>query len=190
MAWRGGQRVVAVGQRGHVLSRRRRQALAAGRGARQLRPRRGALPHADRRLGSRPRRRGAAQTDGAALGAPLDGRSRCCGRTELAPRDGRAKRDGASPTQPTNPLLDVWFEDAKPGYVVGAFGLMLRTRDGGTTGSRCCTRDNPKTLHLYAVRGIGGDLYIAGEQGLLLKLDRASGASAPRGCPTRARCSA
>jgi hypothetical protein len=30
-------------------------------------------------------------------------------------------------------------------------------------------------MHLYAVRGIGSDVWIAGEQGLLLKLDRASG---------------
>ena len=35
--------------------------------------------------------------------------------------------------------------------------------------------DNPKSLHLYAVRRIGGELFIAGEQGLLLKLDRDGG---------------
>jgi photosystem II stability/assembly factor-like uncharacterized protein len=34
--------------------------------------------------------------------------------------------------------------------------------------------DNPKALHLYAVRGIGADVYITGEQGLVLKLDRAT----------------
>jgi photosystem II stability/assembly factor-like uncharacterized protein len=37
------------------------------------------------------------------------------------------------------------------------------------------TTDNPKSLHLYSVRRVGEDLYIAGEQGVLLKLDRNSG---------------
>ena len=35
--------------------------------------------------------------------------------------------------------------------------------------------DNPKSLHLYAVRRIGGELFAVGEQGLALKLDRDSG---------------
>jgi len=75
-----------------------------------------------------------------------------------------------------NPLLDVWFDDARNGYVVGAFGLILRTADGGKSWEPLLdTTDNPKALHLYAVRRVGGDLYIAGEQGLLLRLDRSSG---------------
>ena len=48
--------------------------------------------------------------------------------------------------------------------------------------------DNPKSLHLYAVRGIGADVYIAGEQGLLLKLDaRRHALSRAWNCRTRAR---
>ena len=91
------------------------------------------------------------------------------GRTWPRQRDGR-------PGGEENPLLDVWFEDARNGFVVGAFGLMLHTADGGASWQPLLhATDNPKTLHLYAVRGIGGDVYIAGEQGLLLKLDRASG---------------
>jgi photosystem II stability/assembly factor-like uncharacterized protein len=43
--------------------------------------------------------------------------------------------------------------------------------------------DNPKALHLYAVRGVGGEIYIAGEQGLVLKLDRASGEFRPLELP-------
>jgi photosystem II stability/assembly factor-like uncharacterized protein len=35
--------------------------------------------------------------------------------------------------------------------------------------------ENAKSLHLYAVRRVGGELFIAGEQGLLLKLDREGG---------------
>jgi photosystem II stability/assembly factor-like uncharacterized protein len=74
------------------------------------------------------------------------------------------------------PLLDVWFENETTGWVAGGFGMLLRTTDGGASWEpRLHVVDNPKTLHLYAVRGIGGELYVAGEQGLLRKLDRASG---------------
>jgi photosystem II stability/assembly factor-like uncharacterized protein len=70
-----------------------------------------------------------------------------------------------------NPFLDVWFRDASNGYVVGAFGLVLQTQDGGVNWNPLMhATDNPKSLHLYAVRGFGPDVYIAGEQGLMLKL--------------------
>ncbi|MEJ8857324.1 YCF48-related protein [Variovorax robiniae] len=69
-----------------------------------------------------------------------------------------------------NPFLDVWFRDASNGYVVGAFGLALRTSDGGAHWEPMLHAiDNPKGQHLYAVRGIGPDVYMTGEQGLLLK---------------------
>lgn len=70
-----------------------------------------------------------------------------------------------------NPFLDVWFRDANNGYIVGAFGLVFRTADGGATWEPLTHAvENPKAQHLYAVRGIGADVYVAGEQGLLLKL--------------------
>jgi photosystem II stability/assembly factor-like uncharacterized protein len=85
-----------------------------------------------------------------------------------------AKRFAAQGAE--NPFLDVWFDDARNGIVVGAFGLVLRTGDGGQTWEPLLhTTDNPKSLHLYAVRRIGGELFIAGEQGLLLKLERDGG---------------
>jgi photosystem II stability/assembly factor-like uncharacterized protein len=75
-----------------------------------------------------------------------------------------------------NPFLDVWFEDERTGFVVGVFNLIFRTSDGGKTWEPWFHRtENPKTLHLYAIRPAGGALYIAGEQGLLLKLDAQSG---------------
>jgi photosystem II stability/assembly factor-like uncharacterized protein len=75
-----------------------------------------------------------------------------------------------------NPFLDVAFENASTGYLVGAFGLILRTTDGGASWQPLLhATENPKALHLYAVRKFGDEVYIAGEQGLLLKLDRASG---------------
>ena len=81
-----------------------------------------------------------------------------------------AKRFAAQGAE--NPFLDVWFQDASQGFVVGAFGLVLRTADGGKTWEPLLhATDNPKALHLYAVRRIGADLFIAGEQGTLLKFD-------------------
>jgi len=75
-----------------------------------------------------------------------------------------------------NPFLDVWFENASTGYVVGAFGLILRTVDGGAHWEPLLhVVDNPKGLHLYAVKGFGGELFIVGEQGLALKLEHESG---------------
>jgi len=73
---------------------------------------------------------------------------------------------------PDKPFLDVWFADAQNGYVVGAYNLIFRTADGGKTWESWFDRtDNPKFLNLYAIRRVGSDLYIAGESGLLLKLD-------------------
>jgi photosystem II stability/assembly factor-like uncharacterized protein len=70
------------------------------------------------------------------------------------------------------PFLDVWFVDARRGYVVGVFNLILRTLDGGRTWSPLQDRtDNPQSLHLNTIAAVGDDLYLAGEQGLLLKWD-------------------
>ena len=68
------------------------------------------------------------------------------------------------------PLLDVCFVDALRGWAVGAFGLILGTEDGGKHWQlESKQADNPKGLHLYAVRAIAGQIYIVGEQGLLLR---------------------
>jgi photosystem II stability/assembly factor-like uncharacterized protein len=73
-------------------------------------------------------------------------------------------------------FLDVWFQNESTGYAVGAFGLILQTTDGGAHWVPLLHLvDNLKGLHLYAVRGIGDDVYIAGEQGLLLKMDSQAG---------------
>jgi photosystem II stability/assembly factor-like uncharacterized protein len=76
---------------------------------------------------------------------------------------------------PDKPFLDVWFADAQNGYVVGAYNLILRTGDGGKTWESWFDRtDNPKFFNLYAIRPAAGELFIAGEGGLVLKLDRAA----------------
>jgi len=73
------------------------------------------------------------------------------------------------------PFLDVWFADAQNGYAVGAYNLVVRTRDGGKTWEPWFDRtDNPKFLNLYAIRPAAGELFIAGEGGLVLRLDGAT----------------
>jgi photosystem II stability/assembly factor-like uncharacterized protein len=74
------------------------------------------------------------------------------------------------------PFLDVWFESAQVGYIVGAFNLILRTDDGGQRWTPLLDRtENPSALNLYAIRPVGDDLFVVGEQGLVMKLDRSSG---------------
>lgn len=77
---------------------------------------------------------------------------------------------------PSLPFLDVWFEDAQRGYAVGSYGMFMATVDGGKSWEPWLHRiDNLQGLNLNAVRGIAGDVFIAGEQGLVYKLDRAKG---------------
>jgi photosystem II stability/assembly factor-like uncharacterized protein len=71
------------------------------------------------------------------------------------------------------PFLDVLFLDEQEGFVVGAFGTAFRTRDGGKTWEPLIWRiDNPNSYHLYALAAHGGELYAAGERGLLLRWNR------------------
>ena len=70
------------------------------------------------------------------------------------------------------PFLDVWFANESTGYVVGAYNLIFRTVNGGKTWEPWFDRtDNPKFLNLYAIKLAGDDLYVVGEGGLVLKLD-------------------
>lgn len=71
---------------------------------------------------------------------------------------------------PDKPLLDTVFVDASHGFVVGAYNLAFETVDGGKTWRPMSFRlDNPKSLHLYAIRARGDEIVIAGEQGLVLR---------------------
>jgi len=75
---------------------------------------------------------------------------------------------------PDKPLLDVLVFGPGRVLVIGAYGLALATEDGGTTWASWAARlDNPKALHLYAVRQRGHRIVIAGEQGLVFKSDDA-----------------
>ena len=70
------------------------------------------------------------------------------------------------------PLLDVWFESDRVGFVVGAFNRIFQTEDGGRTWTPWMARiDNPQELNLYAIRGQGDERFIVGEQGMVWRLD-------------------
>jgi len=71
---------------------------------------------------------------------------------------------------PGKPFLALHFENEQSGFVVGAYGLMFRTTDGGKSWQPWMNHlDNPKGLHLNAIRAVGKTIYLAGEQGLFLR---------------------
>ena len=68
---------------------------------------------------------------------------------------------------PVNPFLDVWFANENSGFVVGAYGLIFRTQDGGESWTDWSPRlDNAQKFHLNAITDIaGGAMVIVGEAG-------------------------
>lgn len=75
---------------------------------------------------------------------------------------------------PDKPLLDLHFSSADEGFVVGAYNLIFQTRDGGQTWQSWYGRtDNTDNLlNLYAIGAHRGELFVVGEAGLLMRLDR------------------
>ncbi|MGF6901397.1 WD40/YVTN/BNR-like repeat-containing protein [Paraburkholderia sp. GAS348] len=77
---------------------------------------------------------------------------------------------------PTLPFVSVAFENARMGFAVGSFGMIVATEDGGKTWQPYLDRiDDPQFLHLNSIRYIEGNLYIAAEKGTVFKFDRQSG---------------
>lgn len=70
------------------------------------------------------------------------------------------------------PLLSVLFLDPETGFAVGAYGQFLSTADGGNTWTARRIIDQDRHFNRITV-GPAGVLYIAGEQGTLLRsMDR------------------
>ena len=98
---------------------------------------------------------------------------------QLVQRDAQSGQGGATHVTeaqrlvadgPDKPFLGLHFSDANNGFIVGAYNLAFRTRDGGKTWTPFGNRlDNPKASHLYAVESSGRNVLIAGEQGVLLR---------------------
>jgi photosystem II stability/assembly factor-like uncharacterized protein len=65
------------------------------------------------------------------------------------------------------PLLSVWFEDETHGMAVGAFGLMVETRDGGGSWKRrSLSQSEEEDYHLNEIfHGPEGSVFIAAEVG-------------------------
>lgn len=86
----------------------------------------------------------------------------------------RAAAQSATPGVLSYPFLDIWMGEGGEGFLAGAFGVLLRTGDGGKTWEPWIERtDNNSRMHLYALeQGPEGVLYLAGEQGLVMRYDR------------------
>lgn len=69
------------------------------------------------------------------------------------------------------PLLSVWFRSREHGVALGAFGLLLETRDGGRTWRRGRAGGEGEDLHLNDVFGDprSGTLFVAAETGTLYR---------------------
>ena len=71
------------------------------------------------------------------------------------------------------PLLDAWFADGSKGLAIGAYGLLMRTVDGGKTWADVsATVANRDGWHFNAIGGIPGNsnfVLIAGEKGTLYR---------------------
>lgn len=73
----------------------------------------------------------------------------------------------------TKPFLDVWFYDNKLGFIVGAYGMVFKTTNGGQTWNDwSASLKNPDRLHINSINKIGArSLISVGEQGMILRSD-------------------
>lgn len=85
-----------------------------------------------------------------------------------------AAEQSATPGVLAYPFLDIHVNERGEGFLAGAFGLLLHTTDGGTTWEPWIERaDNGRRMHLYAIEPTpDGGVFLAGEQGLVRRLDR------------------
>ena len=70
-----------------------------------------------------------------------------------------------------SPLLDVWFQDANSGFAVGAYGALLATTDAGKHWEDVSDRlDNEDQFHLNGIAAVkDAGLFIVGEQGSMFR---------------------
>ena len=69
------------------------------------------------------------------------------------------------------PFLDVWFANANHGFVVGAYGALLETTDGGSTWEDVSYRlENDDGYHLNALAAVkDAGLMVVGEMGVIFR---------------------
>jgi len=102
-----------------------------------------------------------------ASGAALEVATHALEKVRSAVEDAKA---GAA-FGPSRPLLNVWFRNAAEGYVVGSYGQIFRTKDGGARWEYLGDRlNNPDNLHLNAISvSPSGILLVAGESGSVFR---------------------
>lgn len=95
------------------------------------------------------------------------------GATRLKPYLDQVKLNTANGS--ALPWLATCFDDEQQGYVVGSFGMIARTTDGGKSWVPWLDHiDNDQFLNLNAIRRIAGQLYIVGEKGSVYRFDPAA----------------
>lgn len=103
----------------------------------------------------------------------LDGRTAAALVVRATPaHDGRARAEAERLVQdgPDKPFFDLLVRGPRDVLVVGAYGLAFETRDGGESWSPALDRiPNPGRSHIYALQPVGDTVYAAGEQGLLAR---------------------
>jgi photosystem II stability/assembly factor-like uncharacterized protein len=122
----------------------------------------------------------------------LDGRQAAALMVDAYAQGARSKEIDAALSEarrmlaegPDLPFLDVCFTDERNGVAVGAFNLIFTTTDGGAHWVPASDRaDNPRSQHLYGIRAVratdaagvvSDEIYIVGELGLVLRLDHGS----------------
>lgn len=69
-----------------------------------------------------------------------------------------------------SPLMDIWFKDEKTGFVVGAFGYIFKTVDGGVTWQDLRAKvGNTDNFHFNTIVGTkDGAVFAGGEAGLMV----------------------
>ena len=76
-----------------------------------------------------------------------------------------AAEQGAS-----KPFMDVWFANEREGLIVGAFGMIFRTGDGGESWTAMNhTLENPDGFHLHGLAETKDALLLVGEAGTMYR---------------------
>lgn len=77
---------------------------------------------------------------------------------------------------PEQSLLDLWFDDKKNGYVVGSFGTVFRTSDGGSSWEPLMDKVlSDELVHMNSILKLNSNIYMASERGVVFKLNHKSG---------------
>ncbi|WP_138436932.1 WD40/YVTN/BNR-like repeat-containing protein [Marinobacter shengliensis] len=90
--------------------------------------------------------------------------------------EAQALKRNASYLNGTEPVLDLYFNDVGEGWLLGGYGIALRTRDLGKSWQSAFTAiNNPNSSHLYKFvpSSEAGDL-IVGERGFVASFSEAS----------------